>query len=428
MRWISSRKRTSPSWREERIAARSPACWMAGPRGDADRGAHLGRDDHREGGLAEAGGAGEQHVVGGGAARAGGAQDQVELLADLLLADELVQVLGAQRGLDGLVLAVGGGADQPLVGGASVVGRCRPSSSAVSPRGRRRWRSAVRVAAPGRAARGRGPVSGRGSGSAGRPAAAGRPAGVALGGLGLRGDGGDRLVGLAGGVAEADQGGVQLVAPAGGDRRRRRPGRRRRAGSPSRSLSSSSSFWAPFLPMPGTAVSAFSSPVDDGAAQGVRACARRASPGRAGGRRRWRSAAARRPGARRRRRSRRGSASPRGRRGRWRAWPAGRCRSAGQGVRACTGRPCRCRRPRRTAVSGARAATGPLTKAIMRYGLSRRCGRARCAAGRAAGRAGRATACWSRSGRGRARCGRWRGRGRRRRRPAWAGRRAAAAG
>ena len=31
MRWISSRKRTSPSWREERIAARSPACWMAGP-------------------------------------------------------------------------------------------------------------------------------------------------------------------------------------------------------------------------------------------------------------------------------------------------------------------------------------------------------------------------------------------------------------
>ena len=79
-----------------------------GAAGDADRGAHLGRDDHREGGLAEAGGAGEQHVVGGGAARAGGLQHQVELLADLLLADELVQVLGAQGGLDGLVLAVGG--------------------------------------------------------------------------------------------------------------------------------------------------------------------------------------------------------------------------------------------------------------------------------------------------------------------------------
>src|SRR5919107_4353685 len=31
MRWISSRNRTSPSDREERMAARSPACWMAGP-------------------------------------------------------------------------------------------------------------------------------------------------------------------------------------------------------------------------------------------------------------------------------------------------------------------------------------------------------------------------------------------------------------
>ncbi len=65
-----------------------------GARGDADGGAHLRGDDHGEGGLAEAGGAGEQHVVGGGAAGAGGAQHQVELLADLLLADELTQVLG----------------------------------------------------------------------------------------------------------------------------------------------------------------------------------------------------------------------------------------------------------------------------------------------------------------------------------------------
>src|SRR6478736_2291613 len=31
MRWISSRNRTSPSESEDRIAARSPACWMAGP-------------------------------------------------------------------------------------------------------------------------------------------------------------------------------------------------------------------------------------------------------------------------------------------------------------------------------------------------------------------------------------------------------------
>src|SRR6476620_4743421 len=31
MRWISSRNRTSPSDSEDRMAARSPACWMAGP-------------------------------------------------------------------------------------------------------------------------------------------------------------------------------------------------------------------------------------------------------------------------------------------------------------------------------------------------------------------------------------------------------------
>lgn len=95
-----------------------------GAAGDADGGAHLGGDDHREGGLAEAGGAGEQHVVGGGAARAGGTQDEVELLADLLLADELVQVLGAQGRLDGLVLTVGGRADEPLRG--ALVGRVVP--------------------------------------------------------------------------------------------------------------------------------------------------------------------------------------------------------------------------------------------------------------------------------------------------------------
>lgn len=56
-------------------------------------------------------------MVGGGAARACGPQDQVELFADLLLADELVQVLGAQGGLDGLVLTVGGRTDEPLGGG-----------------------------------------------------------------------------------------------------------------------------------------------------------------------------------------------------------------------------------------------------------------------------------------------------------------------
>lgn len=71
-------------------------------------------------------------MVGGGATRACGAQHEIELFADLLLSDELVQVLGAQGGLDGLVLAIGsrvhqplrGGADEPLGGGG--VGRVVP--------------------------------------------------------------------------------------------------------------------------------------------------------------------------------------------------------------------------------------------------------------------------------------------------------------
>ncbi|ODA69992.1 hypothetical protein APS67_005892 [Streptomyces sp. AVP053U2] len=63
-------------------------------------------------------------MVGGGAARACGAQHEVELLTDLLLADELVQVLGPQGGLDGLVLPVGDGSHQPL--GGRGVGRVVP--------------------------------------------------------------------------------------------------------------------------------------------------------------------------------------------------------------------------------------------------------------------------------------------------------------
>lgn len=55
-------------------------------------------------------------MVGGGAAGAGRAQDQVELLADLFLADELLQVLGAQGGFDRGVLAVGVGPDQAVAG------------------------------------------------------------------------------------------------------------------------------------------------------------------------------------------------------------------------------------------------------------------------------------------------------------------------
>ena len=49
---------------EDRMAARSPACWIAGPLVIRSGGAHLGGDDHRQRRLAEPGRPGQQHVVG----------------------------------------------------------------------------------------------------------------------------------------------------------------------------------------------------------------------------------------------------------------------------------------------------------------------------------------------------------------------------
>ena len=87
-------------------------------------------------------------------------QDQVELLADLLLADELAEVLRAQRGLDGLVLAVGA-ARRPSrsagASGSSVVGAVSSQFMRV-PRGSRSVGCRRTVGAPGgrRAGRRRG--------------------------------------------------------------------------------------------------------------------------------------------------------------------------------------------------------------------------------------------------------------------------------
>ena len=64
MRWISSMKRTSPGVRVDSSAARSPACWIAGPLDMRSGRLALVRDDHRERRLAEPGRAGEQDVVG----------------------------------------------------------------------------------------------------------------------------------------------------------------------------------------------------------------------------------------------------------------------------------------------------------------------------------------------------------------------------
>ena len=76
--------------------------------GGAEADAHLARDDLRQRGLAEPRRAEEQDMVERLAARLGGLDEHAQVLARGLLADELVEMLGAQRGVDVLGLARGG--------------------------------------------------------------------------------------------------------------------------------------------------------------------------------------------------------------------------------------------------------------------------------------------------------------------------------
>ena len=73
---------------------------------------HLGRDDHRERGLAESRWTGEQHVVGSAPPAPGGLEDQAELVAHPLLADHLVERARPQRRLDRALVALGLGRGQ----------------------------------------------------------------------------------------------------------------------------------------------------------------------------------------------------------------------------------------------------------------------------------------------------------------------------
>src|SRR5690606_19053158 len=66
--------------------------------GDADGAVQLRGDDHRQGRLAEAGRAGQQHVIGRGTAPLGALQHQRQLLPHPRLPDELVEVAWPQRG------------------------------------------------------------------------------------------------------------------------------------------------------------------------------------------------------------------------------------------------------------------------------------------------------------------------------------------
>ena len=85
---------------------------VAGPlqrraRGEVELHPHLDGDDARQRGLADAGRAGEQQVVGGLAPPAGGLEDHRQVLLELPLADEVGQAAGAEAGVLDLLLLVG---------------------------------------------------------------------------------------------------------------------------------------------------------------------------------------------------------------------------------------------------------------------------------------------------------------------------------
>ena len=95
--------------------------------GDLHRGAQLGADDQREAGLAEPGRAGQQHVVRRPAAALGALEHQRELAGHLGLADEVVQRVRSQGGLDDPLLVTGLRRDGPLL--AEIAARPRRSAT-----------------------------------------------------------------------------------------------------------------------------------------------------------------------------------------------------------------------------------------------------------------------------------------------------------
>ena len=118
------------------------------PRGGAEIDAELARDDLRQRGLAEARRADEQHVIERFVARPRRLDEDRQVRARLLLADELGQPLRPQRGVRGVLLAALG---RRRGGGAVVVTAAHSSSlAAVLVRQQaRRWRRPLGPFAPG---------------------------------------------------------------------------------------------------------------------------------------------------------------------------------------------------------------------------------------------------------------------------------------
>ena len=103
--------RTSRGCRLVKSAARSPARWMTGPEVARKPDPHLARDDLRQGRLAEPRRPEKQHVVERFAARFGGLDEDAQIVAQLALADELVEGQRPDRGLGGVLLGAFGGDD-----------------------------------------------------------------------------------------------------------------------------------------------------------------------------------------------------------------------------------------------------------------------------------------------------------------------------
>ena len=99
IRWISSMKSTSRACRPDSMPARSPGFSMTGPAVRADGRAHLVGDDVGERGLAEARRPVEQDVVERFAAARGRLDRHLEVLADAVLADVVVEPPRPQAGL-----------------------------------------------------------------------------------------------------------------------------------------------------------------------------------------------------------------------------------------------------------------------------------------------------------------------------------------
>ena len=173
MRWISSMNSTSPGVRLDSSAARSPACWIAGPL-DMRSGRPLSCATiiasvvlPSPGGPASRMWSGVRFWI------ARGLQQQLELPADLLLPDELGERARAQRALEGELRLVDSGSGRRRVDHRRVVAPCAPGrarasasrSSAGTDRASASPRSAATSSTASGAARSRQP----------RPTSAGRP-------------------------------------------------------------------------------------------------------------------------------------------------------------------------------------------------------------------------------------------------------------